>query len=96
MIDRAQVAHVAALAKLSLTEAELDAYARELGAIVRYVERIAEMPLEGVSPLAHGGGAVDRFREDAPKDSLPRDVALGSAPDRADLYFRVPRMIAEP
>lgn len=95
MIERKDVAHVAKLARLAVPESELAKLAAELGAIVSYVEQIQALPLEEVPPLSHGGAAADVFRDDVPRPSLPREEALGNAPDRTDHYFRVPKVVAE-
>lgn len=95
MIDRKQVAHVAELARISVPETELDRLSVEMAAIVRYVEQIRTLNLDGVPALSHGGDARDVFREDVPVPGLTREQALANAPDRTPEHFRVPRVIAE-
>jgi aspartyl-tRNA(Asn)/glutamyl-tRNA(Gln) amidotransferase subunit C len=95
MIDRKEVAHVAKLARLAVPEADLPKLADDLAKIVRYVEQIQALSLEGVPPLSHGGDASDVFRDDTPRPGLSRDDALANAPDRTEQYFRVPKVVAE-
>ena len=95
MIERKDVAHVAKLARLAVPESELAQLAQELSAIVKYVEQIQALPLDQVPPLSHGGEAADVFRDDTPRPGLSREEALGTAPDRTDTYFRVPKVVAE-
>jgi aspartyl-tRNA(Asn)/glutamyl-tRNA(Gln) amidotransferase subunit C len=96
LIDRKVVAHVARLARIAVPEDQLDTLARELAAIVGYVEQIQGLDLEDVPPLSHGGDARNVFRDDAVLPSLPLDRALQNAPARQGGSFQVPRVIAEP
>ncbi len=90
MIDRAQVHHVARLARLDLDEEEVERMARELSAVLEHVERIGELDLDGVEPTSHVIELVNALRPDEPRPSLPREAALDSAPDVAAEGFRVP------
>ncbi len=90
MIAREQVLHVARLARLELTEAELETIAGELSGILEHVDRIAALDLEGVEPTAHVVALENVLRADEPEASLARERALEQAPDPADGSFRVP------
>ena len=90
MIDRDQVLHVARLARLELTEPELERMAGELSGILDHVERMNELDLEGVEPTSHVVALENVLRADEPEACLPRDRALEQAPDPADGAFRVP------
>jgi aspartyl-tRNA(Asn)/glutamyl-tRNA(Gln) amidotransferase subunit C len=90
MIDREQVLHVARLARLELSEEEVERMAGELSKILGHIERISELDLEGVAPTSHVVEVGSALRPDEPRPSLPRDVALAAAPDVADGGFRVP------
>ena len=90
MIDRAQVLHVALLARLRLSEEEVDRMAGEMSTILEHVETMNELDLEGIEPTTHVVELQNVLREDAPRDSLPRERALEQAPDAADGGFRVP------
>jgi aspartyl-tRNA(Asn)/glutamyl-tRNA(Gln) amidotransferase subunit C len=90
MIDRDQVLHVARLARLRLSDEELERMPAELSKILEHVERMNELDLEGVEPTSHVVELQNVLREDVPRPSLPRDRALAGAPDVADGGFRVP------
>jgi aspartyl-tRNA(Asn)/glutamyl-tRNA(Gln) amidotransferase subunit C len=80
VIDRAEVLHVARLARLRLGEDEIEPLARELSAILDHVARIGELDLEGVAPTSHVVEITDALRADEPRECLPREVALAQAP----------------
>lgn len=90
MIDREQVLHVARLARLELTEDEVGHMSEELSSILGHIERIGELDLMGVPPTTHVVEVPSALRPDEPEPSLPRDVALVSAPAVADGGFLVP------
>jgi aspartyl-tRNA(Asn)/glutamyl-tRNA(Gln) amidotransferase subunit C len=90
VIDRDQVLHVARLARLELTDEELERMAGELSGILEHVDRIASLDLEGVEPTSHVVALENVLRADEPEPSLPRERALEQAPDPADGAFRVP------
>jgi aspartyl-tRNA(Asn)/glutamyl-tRNA(Gln) amidotransferase subunit C len=90
VIERADVLHIARLARLDLDEAEVDVLGAELSGILAHVERISQLDLDGVEPTAHSVAQIGTLRPDVPGDSLPREVALRSAPDSDGVGFRVP------
>jgi aspartyl-tRNA(Asn)/glutamyl-tRNA(Gln) amidotransferase subunit C len=90
VIDREQVLHVARLARLELTSDEVERMAGELSHILEHVERISALDLDGVEPTTHVVELENVLRADQPRPSLPRERALGPAPDPADGAFRVP------
>jgi aspartyl-tRNA(Asn)/glutamyl-tRNA(Gln) amidotransferase subunit C len=90
MIDREQVLHVARLARLQLSEQEVDRMAGEMSTILGHVETMNELDLEGVEPTSHVVELQNVLREDVPRDCLPRERALEQAPDAAGGGFRVP------
>jgi aspartyl-tRNA(Asn)/glutamyl-tRNA(Gln) amidotransferase subunit C len=90
MIDREQVLHVARLARLKLTDAEVERMSAELSGILEHVERIAALELDEVEPTAHVIELENVLRPDEPRPSWPREKVLESAPDPADGAFRVP------
>ncbi len=90
MIDRDQVLHVARLARLELSEEELERMSSELSGILEHVERMNELDLEGVEPTSHVVALENVLRPDEPRPSLPREEALEPAPDPAQGAFRVP------
>jgi len=90
MIDREQVLHVAKLARLRLTDAEVERMTGELSKILGHVEQIEALDLDGVEPTSHVVALENVLREDVPRESLPRERALEGAPDAAGDGFRVP------
>jgi len=90
MIDREQVLHVARLARLRLTDEEVEQMTGELSSILDHIERISALDLEGVEPTSHVVELENVLRPDEPRPSLPREVALAEAPDADDSGFRVP------
>ncbi|HEY7151711.1 MAG TPA: Asp-tRNA(Asn)/Glu-tRNA(Gln) amidotransferase subunit GatC [Solirubrobacterales bacterium] len=90
MIDREQVLHVARLARLALSEEEIERMSGELPAILEHVERMNELDLEGVEPTSHVVALENVLRADEPRPSWDRDRVLGDAPDPSDGAFRVP------
>ena len=90
MIDREQVLHVARLARLELSDDEVARMAGELSAILDHIEKIGELDLDDVAPTTHVVEVRSALREDVPRPSLPREVALAQAPEVADDGFSVP------
>ncbi len=90
MIDREQVLHVARLARLELTDDEVERMVAELSHVLEHVDRIAELDLEGVPPTSHVVEVTGALRADVPRPSLPREVALAQAPAVQDDGFLVP------
>ena len=92
-IDRKTVEQVARLARLELTPEEIDRYGAQLGSILDYMEELKKLDVSGVQPLAHAGDFKNVFRDDAPRESLPKDDILRNAPERAGDFFVVPKII---
>jgi aspartyl-tRNA(Asn)/glutamyl-tRNA(Gln) amidotransferase subunit C len=90
VIDREQVLYVAKLARLRLSEQEVERMTGELSGILGHVDRIGKLDLEGVEPTSHVVALENVLRADVPWESLPKDVALSSAPEPVDGAFRVP------
>ena len=89
-ISRAEVVHVARLARLALTDEELDRFAGQLDAILEAVGKVSELDLSGVEPTLHPLELSNVWAEDAPQPSLPLEDALANAPEVEDNAFRVP------
>jgi aspartyl-tRNA(Asn)/glutamyl-tRNA(Gln) amidotransferase subunit C len=89
-ISRDEVLHVARLARLELSDDELDRFAGQLSAILEAVGKVAELDLEDVEPTSHPLDLVNVWAEDEPRPSLGVDEALANAPDRENDSFRVP------
>jgi aspartyl-tRNA(Asn)/glutamyl-tRNA(Gln) amidotransferase subunit C len=89
-ISRDEVLHVARLARLELSEDELERFSEQLSAILDAVGKVAELDLDGVEPTAHPLDVVNVWAEDEPHAPLSVDEALANAPDREGDSFRVP------
>ena len=87
------VEYVAGLARLDLTAEETARYQSQLDGILSYIEALREIDVEGVEPTAHPAPVLDRIREDAAGESLPRESILANAPDQAMDQFRVPKVV---
>jgi aspartyl-tRNA(Asn)/glutamyl-tRNA(Gln) amidotransferase subunit C len=88
-----QVAWVAHLARLDLSPADRDRMARQLSAILDYVDQLSRVNTDGVEPLAHPLTVHNVFRSDEPRPSLTVDEALANAPDRRGDFFGVPAVL---
>jgi aspartyl-tRNA(Asn)/glutamyl-tRNA(Gln) amidotransferase subunit C len=90
MLSRDQVLHVARLARLELTDEEVERFSGELSKVLDHIETIGELDLDGVEPTSHVITVENALRADEPRPSLPVETALESAPDPALGGFRVP------
>ncbi|MBO6167093.1 MAG: Asp-tRNA(Asn)/Glu-tRNA(Gln) amidotransferase subunit GatC [Kiritimatiellae bacterium] len=87
------VAYVAELARLELTEEEKALFQPQMESIVKYVEKISSVDVEGVPPMMHGRELVNSFREDVVRPSMDREKALGNAPARVGDEFLLPKIV---
>jgi aspartyl-tRNA(Asn)/glutamyl-tRNA(Gln) amidotransferase subunit C len=94
-IDRAQVRHVARLARLALSEEEEERFAAQLGHVLEYIERLQAVDVSGIEPLSFAGDAAGGLplREDVRRPSLPREKVLAQAPRHDGQSFVVPRIV---
>jgi aspartyl-tRNA(Asn)/glutamyl-tRNA(Gln) amidotransferase subunit C len=90
MIDRDQVLHVARLARLRLSEDEVERMTGELSSVLGHIEKIGELDLDDVAPTSHVVELENVLRPDEPRPSLPREAVLAEAPDGDGSGFRVP------
>jgi aspartyl-tRNA(Asn)/glutamyl-tRNA(Gln) amidotransferase subunit C len=90
VIDRDEVLHVARLARLALSEDEVESMAGELSAVLDHIAKISELDLTDVPPTSHVVEVTGGLRPDEPRASLPREVALAQAPAVSDGGFLVP------
>jgi aspartyl-tRNA(Asn)/glutamyl-tRNA(Gln) amidotransferase subunit C len=90
-----EVRHVAELAKLRLTAAEIEQFAGQLSAILEYAERLQEVDTSSVPPTPYILPLVNVMREDVPEPSLSNDAALANAPDSEAGFFRVRAVFEE-
>ncbi len=94
-LSRDDVAHVARLARLSLTDEELDTFTGQLAQVIEHADDVAALDLGGVAPTAHPLPVRNVLRADEPRPSLDRAAVLAAAPDVEDDRFRVPRIVGE-
>ncbi|HEY4719290.1 MAG TPA: Asp-tRNA(Asn)/Glu-tRNA(Gln) amidotransferase subunit GatC [Candidatus Methylomirabilis sp.] len=94
-ITRREVEHVARLARLGLSEEEIERMRAQLDAILNYVDKLNELETRDVPPTSHAIPMTNVFREDAVRPCLSQEEALANAPDRAEAFFRVPRILEE-
>jgi aspartyl-tRNA(Asn)/glutamyl-tRNA(Gln) amidotransferase subunit C len=94
-LTRDDVAHVARLARLSLTDDELDTYTTQLGAVLDHAEDVASLDLADIEPTAHPLPLVNVLRADEVGPCLDRDEVLAQAPAVEDGRFRVPAILGE-
>ncbi|WP_238008208.1 Asp-tRNA(Asn)/Glu-tRNA(Gln) amidotransferase subunit GatC [Dactylosporangium sp. AC04546] len=94
-ISREEVAHLARLARLAVTEDELDTFAGQLDVILQAVAQVGEIAAVDVPPTSHSVPLTNVFRDDVVEPSLSREDALAMAPDTAEDRFRVPRILDE-
>jgi aspartyl-tRNA(Asn)/glutamyl-tRNA(Gln) amidotransferase subunit C len=90
MLDLEQVHHVARLARLELSEEEVERMASELSKVLDYIEHIRELDLDGVPPTSHVVDVVNALRPDEPVTCLPVEVVLAAAPEPVEDGFGVP------
>ena len=95
MLTRADVEKVALLARLRLSEPELETMTGQLAQIVGYVDQLAEVDTEGVEPMAHAVETVNIFADDHVEPSLPREQALANAPRHNERGYLVPAVLGE-
>ena len=89
-IGRDEVLHVAKLARLELSDDEIERFREQLSAILEAVGTVSELDLSGVEPTSHPLEVVNVWDEDEPRPCLPREEALANAPDPEDGFFGVP------
>ena len=89
-ITREEVLHVAKLARLELTDDEVERLTEQLGAILEAVSKVSELDLSDVPPTSHPLEIANAWDDDVPRPCLPLDDVFANAPDRDDDYFRTP------
>jgi aspartyl-tRNA(Asn)/glutamyl-tRNA(Gln) amidotransferase subunit C len=94
-ITRADVEHVAHLARLALTEPEITELTSQLGGILEYAAQVSALDLDDVPPTAHPLPLVNVFRPDVVRPGVDRDEILGQAPESENGRFRVPRILGD-
>ena len=93
LIDEAQVRHIAKLARLKLTEDEVQRFSGQLAEILAYFQQLDTVDTEGVEPLAHPMPITNVLREDEPHEPFDAQHALANAPQREGDFFKVPAVL---
>ena len=94
-INQQEVEKVAKLARLDITPAEKEAFAKQLSEVLTHVEKLKQYDTKDIEPTATVLGQVNVFRDDVIRPSLPVDKALANAPEREADGFSVPKIIEE-
>ena len=92
MISTDDVKHVAKLARLELTDDEINKYSKQLGDILKYVEQMNEVDTTGIEPMPHAIPVYNVMREDVVKYEQTKDELMANAPYEEDGFFRVPKI----
>jgi aspartyl-tRNA(Asn)/glutamyl-tRNA(Gln) amidotransferase subunit C len=92
-LDKEQIQKIAHLARLELSEKELEDMEKDMEKILEFVARVDELDLEGVEPLKYVNPEWDKLRADTPSDPVTKEEALKNAPDRDTDYFRFPKVV---
>jgi aspartyl-tRNA(Asn)/glutamyl-tRNA(Gln) amidotransferase subunit C len=92
-LTRDEMKRVAQLARLKLSEAELDGLTADLVKILEHIDQLNELETDDVEPMVHAIEFENVFREDQIRESLPRDEALANAPKTDGRYFLVPQIL---
>ena len=92
-LTRSEILKVARLARLKLTDAEIDDYTEKLGSILAYFASLNEIDTEDVEPMVHAVELSNVFRADEVVPSLPREAALANAPKTDSQFFLVPQIL---
>ncbi|HET6466635.1 MAG TPA: Asp-tRNA(Asn)/Glu-tRNA(Gln) amidotransferase subunit GatC [Nitrospiria bacterium] len=94
-LSKEEVDHVAKLARLSVNDAEKEAFSRQLSEILTYIQTLNRLDTSKIQPTSHVLDLSNVLRDDAIRESLSVAEALANAPDRVDDFFRVPKIIEE-
>ncbi len=92
-LTRDDVVKVATLARLKLSESEIERFTSQLGQVLEYIDVLNEIDTDNVEPMAHAAELRNVFRDDNPRQSLPREKALANAPQTDGRFFQVPRIL---
>ena len=92
MISTEEVKHVAKLARLELTDEEVNKYSQQLGSILEYVDQMNEVDTTGIEPMPHAIPVYNVMREDVVKYEQTKEEMMANAPFEEDGFFRVPKI----
>lgn len=89
------IGHLATLARLNLKPDECAKFQEQIEEILAYVDKLSQLNVDGVEPMATALPVINVFRDDTPHETLTRDEALRNAPDKEGAFFKVPRIIQD-
>lgn len=89
MISKEQISHIAKLAKLQLTQAEIEKLQKDMGSVLDYVERLKEVQVEGVEPMSHSVDIANQVREDAFNNGSAQEQIISQFPEKSDRLNKV-------
>ena len=92
-LDLDEVRHVARLARLRLSDQELQLFRAQLSSVLDHIAKIRELDVEGVQPMAHPSDLTNRLDDDVVDEAMPRDVLLALAPEVQDSFLSVPKVL---
>jgi len=92
-ITKEEVIHVAKLARLDVDEALIDKFAKQIGTILAYVDKLNQVETKGIASTSHAISLTNAFREDNEQDVFDKDAALANAPEKEDGSFVVPKVV---
>lgn len=90
-----EVRHIAKLARLHLTDEQVEMYRAQLSQVLEHVNKLAELDLEDVEPLSHPNELTNRLADDSPRESFALEVALKNAPQTEGPYIAVPKVLGD-
>ena len=94
-IDAALVRHIGKLSRIELSDQQVDMFAAQLGSILSYFDKLAELNTDSIEPMAHAVELRNVLADDVPHESLTAQQALANAPQRDGDFFKVPKVIGE-
>ncbi len=94
-LTRQTVEKVSLLARLALTDDELDTMTTQLADVIGYIELLSEVDTDAVEPMAHAIDVANVLADDLPRESLSRDKALSNAPNRDEQFYLVPPVLGD-
>ncbi|MFV9511450.1 Asp-tRNA(Asn)/Glu-tRNA(Gln) amidotransferase subunit GatC [Tepidibacillus sp. LV47] len=92
-LSKKEVEHVANLARLTLTEEEVDLFTVQLSSILDFAQKLNELYTDHVKPTSHALNITNVFRDDVVRESIPREIALKNATEQKDGQFKVPPVL---
>lgn len=90
-----QVRHVAKLSRLKLTDQQVQHFTTQLGHVLEYIDKLSELDVDGVEPMAHPTSMTNKLRDDVVAEALPIEQVLANAPASDPPFFKVPKVLGD-